>query len=96
MRLPQNGLVEVHDILRQRLDRRRTQWAGKDIPQAEGKLEGELVQAVILEKEWQMSDMPVGALRQSCISSPGSARSAQGPCRQHDNDPGGVRPGNGN
>lgn len=64
------------DIVRQRLDRRRTQWAGKDVSQAEGKLEGELAQAVILGKEWQMSDMPAGALRESCISSPGSALGA--------------------
>jgi hypothetical protein len=72
--MSQYGPVEDQDILRQRLDRWRTQWSGKDIPQAEGKLEGELVQAVILGKEWQMSDMQAGALRESCISSPCRSR----------------------
>jgi hypothetical protein len=67
--MSQNGPAEDQDILRQRLDRWRTQWSGKDIPDAEGKLEGELVQAVILGKEWQMPDTPASALRESCLSS---------------------------
>src|SRR5271155_4873538 len=67
--MSQNGPAEDRDILRQRLDRWRMQWSGKDIPEAEGKLEGELVRAVILGKEWQMPETPASALRESCLSS---------------------------
>ena len=67
-RLSQHGPSEDQNILRQRLDHWRSQWLGKDVPQAEGKLEVELVQAVIRGKEWQMSDAEASALRKSCIS----------------------------
>jgi hypothetical protein len=67
--MSQNGPAEDQDILRQRLDRWRTQWSGKEIPLTEGKLEGELVQAVILGKEWKLPETPASALRESCISS---------------------------
>src|SRR5438552_2506850 len=67
-RLSQHGPAEDQDILRQRLDHWRCQWLGKDVPQTEGKLEVELVQAVIGGKEWQMSDAEASALRESCIS----------------------------
>jgi hypothetical protein len=63
------GPAEDQDILRQRLDRWRTKWSGKDIPEVEGKLEGELVQAVIRGKEWQIPETPAAVLRESCISS---------------------------
>jgi hypothetical protein len=49
--MSQNGPAEDQNTLRQRLDRRRRQCSGKNIPQAEGTLEGELVQAIILGKE---------------------------------------------
>jgi hypothetical protein len=67
--MSQNGPAEDHDILRQRLDRWRTQWSGKEIPQAEGKLEGELVQALIEGKEWKLAETPASVLRESCLSS---------------------------
>jgi hypothetical protein len=66
--MSQNGPAEDQDILRQRLDGWRTQWSGKEIPAEEGKLEGELVQALILGKEWQMPETRAAALRESCIS----------------------------
>lgn len=72
--LSQHGPGEVQDVLHQRLDRWRSQWLGKDIPQAEGKLEVELVQAVIRGKEWQMSDTEASTLRESCISLPCKSR----------------------
>jgi hypothetical protein len=67
--MSQNGPAEDQDILRQRLDRWRTQWSGKEIPLAEGKLEAELVQAVILGKEWKLPETPASTLRESCVSS---------------------------
>jgi hypothetical protein len=67
--MSQYGPAEDQDILRQRLDRWRTQWSGKDIPGAEGKLESELVQAVIEGKEWKMAEAPASVLRESCLSS---------------------------
>jgi hypothetical protein len=67
--MSQNGPAEDQDILRQRLDRWRTQWSGKEIPGAEGKLEGELVQAVIEGKEWKLAEAPASVLRESCLSS---------------------------
>jgi hypothetical protein len=67
--MSQNGPAEDQDILRQRLDRWRTRWSGKEIPQAEGKLEGELVQAVIEGKEWKLAETPASVLRESCLSS---------------------------
>jgi hypothetical protein len=67
--MSQHGPAEDQDILRERLNRWRTRWSGKEIPKEEGKLEGELVEAVILGKEWQMPDTPAAALRESCISS---------------------------
>ena len=67
--MSQNGPAEDQDILRQRLDRWRTQWSGKDVPEAEGKLESELVQAVIEGKEWKLAETPAGMLRESCLSS---------------------------
>jgi len=67
--MSQYGPAEDQDILRQRLDRWRTKWSGKDIPQVEGNLEGDLVQAVIRGKEWQMPETPAAVLRESCISS---------------------------
>ena len=67
--MSQYGPAEDQDILRARLDRWRTQWSGKVIPQAEGKLEGELVDAVLRGKEWQMPDAPAATFRESCISS---------------------------
>ena len=67
--MSQNGPAEDQDILRQRLDRWRTQWSGKDIPEAEGKLESELVQAVIEGKEWKLAETPASVLRESCLSS---------------------------
>jgi hypothetical protein len=67
--MSQYGPAEDQDILRQRLDRWRTEWSSKDIPEAEGKFEGELVQAVIRGKEWQIPETPAAVLRESCISS---------------------------
>jgi hypothetical protein len=67
--MSQNGPAEDQDILRERLSRWRTQWSGKDIPDAEGKLESELVQAVIQGKEWKMPEAPASTLRESCLSS---------------------------
>jgi|HubBroStandDraft_1064217.scaffolds.fasta_scaffold20449_2 hypothetical protein len=67
--MSQNGPAEDQDILSQRLERWRTQWSGKDIPEAEGKLESELVQAVIEGKEWKLPETPASALRESCLSS---------------------------
>jgi hypothetical protein len=67
--MSQNGPAEDQYLLRQRLDRWRIQWSGKEIPEAEGKLEGELVQAVIQGKEWNMPETRAGALRESCVSS---------------------------
>jgi hypothetical protein len=67
--MSQYGPAEDQDILRERLNRWRRRWSAKEIPKEEGKLEGELVQAVILGKEWQMPDTPAAALRESCISS---------------------------
>ncbi|HMD40947.1 MAG TPA: hypothetical protein VKH15_16800 [Candidatus Acidoferrum sp.] len=72
--MSQYGPVEDQDILRNRLDLWRKQWSGKGVPMPEGKLEGELVQAVILGKEWKMADTPASALRESCISSPCRSR----------------------
>jgi hypothetical protein len=66
--MSQYGPAEDQDILRQRLDRWRTRWSGKDIPEAEGNLEGELVQAVSEGKEWRLTDSEAGALRESCLS----------------------------
>lgn len=67
--MSQHGPAEDQEILRQRLDRWRRRWSTGDIPDAEGKLESELVQAVIQGKEWQMPDTEAQALRESCISS---------------------------
>jgi hypothetical protein len=72
--MSQNGPAEDQDLLRQRLDRWRAQWSGKDIPPEEGKLESELVEAVIQGKEWQMPEIPADALRESCLSSVCHAR----------------------
>jgi hypothetical protein len=67
--MSQYGPAEDQDILRERLSRWRAKWSGKDIPEAEGKLESELVQAVIQGKEWKMPDAPANTLRESCLSS---------------------------
>jgi hypothetical protein len=67
--MSQFGPSDDQQILRNRLDLWRKQWSGKAIPVAEGKLEAELVQAIILGKEWSMADIPADALRESCISS---------------------------
>jgi hypothetical protein len=66
--MSQYGPAEDQDILRERLSRWRAQWSGKDIPEAEGKLESELVQAVILGKEWKVPETPANTLRESCLS----------------------------
>jgi len=77
--MSQHGPAEDQEILRQRLDRRRTQWSGKDIPLEEGKLEGELVQGLIKGKEWQAPDREAGALVESCIAPACRSRSPARP-----------------
>jgi hypothetical protein len=67
--MSQYGPAEDQDILRERLSQWRRQWSGKDIPGAEGKLESELVQAVILGKEWKLPETPASTLREGCLSS---------------------------
>lgn len=72
--LSRYGPAEDQDLLRQRLDRWRTQWSGKDIPQAEGQLEEELVMYITHGEHWQLSDVDARRLRESCVSQQCRAR----------------------
>jgi hypothetical protein len=72
--LSRYGPAEDQDLLRKRLDRWRTQWSGKDIPQAEGQLEEELVMYITHGEHWQLSDVDARRLRESCVSQQCRAR----------------------
>jgi hypothetical protein len=77
--MSQHGPTEDQEVLRQRLDCWRAQWAGKDIPLEEGKPEGELVQRLIKGKEWQMADTEASVMWESCISPACRSRSRAHP-----------------
>lgn len=66
--MSQHGPAQDQEILRQRLDRWRAQWADKDIPKTEGRLETALVESVTFGKNWRMPDAEASALRRGCLS----------------------------
>lgn len=74
--LSQHGPAEDQGVLRQRLDRWRAQWAGKDIPQVEAQLEDELVQYVRHGNAWRLSDVEARLLQEGCLSQPCRSRQA--------------------
>jgi hypothetical protein len=66
--MSQTGPKEDQAILRSRLNDWRTQWQGREIPPSEGKLEGELTQAVMMGAHWQMAKDDMQALGAGCLS----------------------------
>jgi len=66
--LSQHGTVEDQARLRDRLERWRSEWSGRELPTSEGWLEAELVEGLFRGKNWQTSETEAARLRESCLS----------------------------
>ena len=75
--MSKNGPAEDQALLRARLNDWRTIWNGREVPRAEGRLEGELTQAVTRGAHWQMSHEEVQTLASGCLSEDCRTRFAQ-------------------
>jgi hypothetical protein len=68
LQLSEHGPAEDQSLLRARLDSWRETWKGRDIPEAEGGLEAELLRTVIHGKNWQTAEIEARVLSEGCLS----------------------------
>jgi len=68
--LSEHGTAKDQAMIRARLDRWRKKWAGQGekLDPEQGRLEGDLILALIHGKNWQIDETEASRLKESCVS----------------------------